>query len=145
MFEAYRQKIIDNSVPEPNSGCWLWEKSIGNHGYGNFCMHGTVMTAPRAAAKAFICAEIPPGVQVLHKCDNKLCVNPDHLELGTHQENMRQASDRGLTRNQYGSVFSDPIKIARILADNRTQRQIAADYGVSQPVIQRIKSRWRAA
>jgi uncharacterized protein YerC len=42
-------------------------------------------------------------------------------------------------------VFSDPIKIARILADNRTQRQIAADYGVSQPVIQRIKSRWRAA
>lgn len=43
--------------------------------------------------------ELPKDLYALHKCDNKKCINPDHLAWGTHQQNMREAEDRGLSRN----------------------------------------------
>jgi hypothetical protein len=78
--------------------------------------------------------EIPAGKFVCHKCDNRLCVRPDHLYAGTHRENMRdmrvrERNIRKLTHEQ----------AARIRADTRPQRQIAADYGVSQSTVWHIK------
>lgn len=139
MMEHYQQKILAYSIPEPNSGCWLWEKSIGNHGYGNFCIDGQVMTAPRASVKAYICTDIPKNVQVLHKCDNRLCVNPGHLMLGSHKDNMAQASMRRRFRNQHGNLTLSSVDVQNILNDDSSQRKIANKYGVSQGTIARIK------
>lgn len=141
MNDFYRQKILDNSIPEPNSGCWLWEKSVGSHGYGNFCHDYKITTAPRVSLKAFKCDDIPDGAYVLHKCDNRSCVNPDHLMWGTPKENNLQASARKRSRNGYGSMFGDDILRAQIIADKRPQRIIAEDHGISQTLVWKIKKK----
>lgn len=81
--------------------CWLWNASIHGRGYGQF-QTGTrqrpqMTSASRVAYELYV-GKIPEGMHVCHKCDNKRCVNPAHLALGTNQENHIAASVRGFGR-----------------------------------------------
>ena len=76
-----REYIEKHSIPIPvGKGCWLWLLSPGSHGYGQaWCPEKrTVTTAHRIAYQVFV-GDIPPGMLIEHSCDNKWCVNPDHL------------------------------------------------------------------
>lgn len=82
-------------IPEPNSGCWLWigarrSKNYGAIGHSN----GKTISAHRAAWLVYV-GEIPDGICVLHRCDTPECVNPGHLWLGTHSENMQDMISKG--------------------------------------------------
>lgn len=80
-------RFMRYALPEPNSGCWLWTASTFG-GYGQFGMgHGHVVGAHRAAW-LLLRGPIPDDLFVLHKCDVKVCVNPDHLFLGTNKDNL---------------------------------------------------------
>ena len=72
--------------PEPNSGCWLWVGHYSN-GYGRFWFHGRNGAAHRASYEMFV-GTIPVGMQIDHKCQNKICVNPHHLQLATPKDNV---------------------------------------------------------
>ena len=78
-----------------NSGCWEWIAGIrGKTGYGAFKLEGKVIDAHRLSFiihKGFI----PTGFMVCHTCDNKVCVNPDHLILGTPKDNYDDGIKRG--------------------------------------------------
>src|SRR3990172_2420122 len=88
------ERFLDK-VDKDNGECWIWIGAIGTSGYGSFMLNGRNTRAHRVAYLLF-CGEISKlegsdcrGTCVIHSCDNPLCVNPDHLRLGTHVDNMR--------------------------------------------------------
>lgn len=74
--------------------CWLWTRGATAAGYGHFKISGIYLYAHRASYEARV-GLIPDGLFVLHSCDTPACVNPDHLRVGTAQENVQDRIDRG--------------------------------------------------
>lgn len=76
-----------------SEGCWLWTKATNNKGYGNVRINKKYLNAHRVAYA--ITYGDPGKLWVLHSCDNPSCVRPDHLFLGTHQDNMDDMRVKG--------------------------------------------------
>ena len=82
-----RERFDKFFIPEPNGGCWLWMGYINRKGYGNFRFEGRSQLSHSAAYKIFV-GPILAGFEIDHKCRQRSCVNPDHLEAVTHQTNL---------------------------------------------------------
>lgn len=101
------------------TGCWNWKTYIGKNGYGQFILNPKKVSAHRASWIIHK-GEIPQGLFILHKCDNKKCVNPNHLFLGTQLENIRDAYSKG--RGQIGKSHNyviNPIPHPRSKTNGR--------------------------
>jgi hypothetical protein len=88
-IEKVRDRIQNLSIPEPNTGCWLWLGRWTRDGYGQISLLNKTQLTHRVSYFIFV-GEIPQGLEIDHKCRNKCCVNPAHLEPVTHVENMRR-------------------------------------------------------
>ena len=82
---------IASSIEVSEGGCWLWTRTCDRLGYGRMQFPGKLVLAHRASYEAHV-GPIPEGLELDHLCMNPPCVNPDHLEPVTHQENMRRAA-----------------------------------------------------
>ena len=89
-----KMDILMKHIKKDPSGCWLWTGSLDKNGYGIFPSKRFDQRAPRAAYKLLV-GEITDGLWVLHKCDVKGCVNPEHLYLGDVRQNVKDAMERG--------------------------------------------------
>jgi hypothetical protein len=78
---------------EKTNGCWNWKACVGSSGYGRFGVGPDTLNAPRVSWIMHR-GEVPKGLWILHTCDNKLCVRPEHLYLGTAKENVMDTIKR---------------------------------------------------
>ena len=83
-------------------------------------------------------AKFQKGAFVLHTCDNRCCVNPTHLRLGTFQENMDDMTDKLRlahgARNGHAKLTVDQVRLIRFMGGS--QPEIAAYFGITQPLVQ---------
>lgn len=130
-------------TPTSFEECWAWTGAKCSGGYGRFFLLGKARKASRVAFE-LANGPIPDGLFVLHRCDNRACVNPSHLYAGTHQQNMDDRNSRG--RASGGSMPGEKHPMAKLrdadiqviverLARGETQREVAAAFGVSRAVI----------
>lgn len=128
--------------------CWIWTGATKQFGYGQIGVDGQTKLAHRVAWE-LTNGQIPEGLEVCHHCDTPSCVNPAHLFLGTHEDNMLDMKSKGrgkrLAKGKQGSAHhkakltEDDIRVIRdLITDGMTQRRIARQFGVSQSTISSI-------
>lgn len=93
-LKTIKERLLEKSIPEPNTGCWLWIKHCNEWGYGRLRVNGKKTLAPRASYVAFV-GTIPAGLRVCHHCDTPQCINPEHLLIGTDKDNVRDCIKKG--------------------------------------------------
>lgn len=127
-----------NMVNPVKSGCHEWTSVLHRDGYGKFYYEGKQTQAHRVAYQLFV-GEIPKGFQVLHRCDNRKCVNPEHLYAGTPKQNTADkiARYKGLWgRMKFTTKQIEECK--SLYAKGMTQMQIAAKLGMDQTTVSRF-------
>lgn len=141
-------RFAEKYIPEPNSGCWLWVASSKGNGYGQFQLRHRRGMGPEFAHRVSYelhCGEIPEGKVVLHVCDNRACVNPDHLRVGTVADNSHDMVSKNRGRGQFlGWGRSAHTRISQsdvlsILVDDRPTKEIAKSFGVSERHVRHVK------
>lgn len=153
-------RFFRNFIPEPNSGCWLWLGHLNARtGYGLFRLTADTLdlaVGAHRAAYTLLKGDIG-ALHVCHRCDVRSCVNPDHLFLGTAQDNHDDASRKGRLkwknperpglprgeRHPQARLTEDDVRAIR--ASSSTGVSMAAQYGVSPVAIGKIRRRhiWR--
>lgn len=137
--------------PRLRSRCWVWRGGMYRTGYGSFCW-GKVRKATHVAF--FLANGHWPEPCCLHKCDNPICVNPKHLEAGTHKQNMSDMSERGRAGSNglRGEDVSQAklnekqvVEILRSHSEGKTLASLGREFGVTIHAIYLIVHRknWR--
>lgn len=99
--ERFSDKIDKTLGIGPHGECWLWRSAVGRGGYGTFWYERAAHYAHRFAYE-LANGLIPDGLDILHSCDNPMCVNPAHLSPGTHKQNMADMAAKGRQRGTHG-------------------------------------------
>jgi len=123
-------------------GCWEWIGSKTTLGYGQLKHDGKKWYAHRLMWIADN-GDIPVGAHVLHSCDNPSCINPEHLRIGTHSDNMRDKYKRGGAFTRISQ--EDAIRIREAVLFGASQKDLAAIYGAHYMTINRVVNRKRKA
>jgi hypothetical protein len=143
---------IFNSSFEKTDGCWNWSKKLGSNKYGMFCFRGKHHLAHRLSLYLHTSQDIN-GLLVCHKCDNRKCVNPEHLFVGSQSDNLQDAKLKGRLKPASGPnsgktdlSLENVVTIFQMRASGMLFKDIAATFNTHQNCISRIVSgkRWNA-
>lgn len=135
-------RLDDKFIVDEVTGCWVWVGAVASSGYGKIGAGGKwgkTISAHRVAWEK-VHGEVPGKLQVLHRCDNKLCVNPQHLWVGTQVDNIQDCISKGrikttkLTKDQVVMIRSNYQK-------GVGTTEISRALNVHQTTIQRVVSR----
>jgi hypothetical protein len=144
--ERFWQKV------DKSNDCWVWTSATWGSGYGFFWVGGKKRSefAHRVSWSLANDSSVPPGLVVMHSCDNKLCVNPAHLSLGTAQDNKDDSVSK--RRHAFGArngggvkLNEDAVRDIRSERGKVPRRLLAQRYGVHEGTIKSVWSgrTWR--
>jgi len=132
------------------NGCWEWTASLDGKGYGQITIKKGLLKRAHRVAWELIRGSIPKGQLLCHRCDNKKCVNPDHLFLGTQRDNVQDMDSKGRRVNtphygeQHGMAKLTNAQVKRIkefLAVGVEGVELASLFKISVSTISHIKRR----
>ena len=145
LWERFNDRVDKSQGP---LGCWLWTGAKEYQGYGYFHYEHKKppIRAHRLSFKLMYGDMLLEKPNICHKCDNRACVNPLHLFLGTHQENVKDRTIKGRGvrgSKQWASKLTekDVLEIRKLLTQNVNTLEIAKKFNVSRSNIQKIASR----
>jgi hypothetical protein len=140
LMERFMEKVSE----EPTSGCWFWLGALDPGGYGTMSIKRRPMRAHRLAWTLYR-GEIPTGIMVCHHCDTRDCVNPNHLFLGTAQDNAEDMKKKGRSRsgerNRAARLTWQQVReMRRLLEEGRLrEREVATLCAISIGTVNAIK------
>lgn len=129
--------LMQRSVQISESGCLIWMGAMSTNGYGSMRICSKGYSTHRLSYYAFN-GDIPDGMSVLHSCDIRSCVNPNHLRAGTYQDNQR---DR-LIRGRHHKTNLRPDDVIEILdaLKHSDIKKVSIDFGISITALYQIRS-----
>ena len=153
-FCSVKCRAINQCLPKDNDGCinYLFSKTIKTitgcmefqgaitrKGYGCASIYGKINHAHRHIYK-LLHGDIPSNMYVCHKCDNRKCINPDHLFLATQAENLRDMVNKGRCRSGgYKKITTDVLdRIIALAISGETYKNIALEFGINHKYAGRI-------
>lgn len=130
--------ILERSIPVTECGCWIWMAGCASTGYGRVEYRCRRYGAHRFSYETFK-GPVPAGLHVLHRCDMPLCVNPEHLFLGTNADNIRDRDAKGRSNRargeRQGAAKLSVDAVVDIRTSPLTRKALAAKYGVHHTTI----------
>jgi len=131
------KKRLLNRITIVFNGCWVWQGSCVTGGYGNLTFKCESLYAHRASWEVHN-GPIPVGMSVLHKCDNRRCINPEHLFLGTQDDNIKDMYKKGRQAYDYKCKLTEQevLEIKYKLRHKKfSQEYLAKMYDISRSTI----------
>lgn len=131
-------KLFAERCDRPEKGCWLWTGTINKDGYGQINIRAWKRNILAHRLAFLICkrVDVPDHLLVCHHCDNNWCVNPDHLFLGTHLDNMLDKCVKGRHRGNHKLTEKEVLEIRQ---SKLGLVKLAEIYEVSKSAIGYIK------
>ena len=147
-LERAKARFFKGFTVDDKGSCWLWNRSKDSCGYGTIRVCEKNKKASRFSWEIKNGRNIPVGLEILHSCDTPACVNPDHLRLGTHKENMEDMVRRGRRADTSGENNPNAkrsadvvVAIRRDFADGLRQHKIVSKYGLTKCAVSEIVNR----
>ena len=141
-LSTYRRRFNERYVVV-SSGCWEWTAPLIEEGYGQMSYFGITEKAHRVSWILHV-SSIPKGMCIIHKCNNRKCVNPDHLYIGTVSDNVQDAIKSGSFSGRGHGIKKltklDVLYIRDMLALGTPHWLIAKQYNVSRTAISGIST-----
>jgi hypothetical protein len=108
-----KDRLLERKSINLETGCWEWAGYVQANGYGQISYLGKLTYVHRVSACVFLGFDLNSDLFVLHKCDNRLCFNPDHLFIGTQSDNIQDAVSKG--KSNLSKVTIDQVREIRKL------------------------------
>ncbi len=155
MEKPLKERILEKVIIS-DDGCWNWSGAMYKRGYGQIRIGKRCYRAHRISYEVHV-GPIPNGMVVMHLCDNKICVRPSHLRVGTQLENMKDGvSKKIFSRDEKWAMehpekaklsFDDVVKIRELYSTKAfSQEKIGKMFGVHQTsigfIIRRVHWKW---
>lgn len=147
--DQIKEKLLNTSEINLSTNCREWTGCKIPSGYGTYRFHSETHYVHRLAYEVFI-GKIPKKMHILHSCHNRACIEPQHLRVGSHQENLKERDDAGRqARGERGGMSKlkdkDVIAIRRLFIDNISNCEIGRKFGVRDVTIRdiRIGKTWK--
>lgn len=147
LLERFEEKFI----PVTESGCWIWTAYTNADGYGQINADNRMKKAHRVSWELYN-GVIPDSMCICHKCDTPSCVNPNHLFLGTHTENIQDMFLKGRADLKHGSKHGrtelseeDVISMRKKCNEGTPQQYFADKHGINKGTVSKIilRKTWR--